>query len=260
MSKDNLLQKNSQVSPYNISKNNDLVLGNPLRKYILKIHDLPLEEKPREKMLIHGPGVLSTKELLAVILTTGTKKEDVLTMTERIMKEYGEKSIMNSSNASSLAQDLDIPLGKATQIVAAGELGRRFFQKNNASLPTVRTAYDVFNHTQDMRYLAKEHLRGLYLNAHYKVIHDEIISIGTVDSNLTHPREVFKPALEYAAVAVILAHNHPSNILIPSKADIQVTKQLVEAGNILGIDLIDHIIVTRKGFTSIITDKTQQHD
>ena len=227
------------------------------RRYILKINDLPQEEKPREKLLAHGVDPLSAAELLAVVFTTGTKKEDVLSMTRRIIKEYGEKSIVSARNPQQLSRDLDIPLGKAAQVVAIAELGRRFFHKNGyANSPTIRTAEDVFNYVKDMRDLSKEYLRGLYLNGHYKIIHDEIISIGTVDTNVIHPREVFRPALEYAAAAVVLVHNHPSGVAEPSDADIKVTEQVIRAGNILGIDLIDHVIVTRDAFLSIPSSYT----
>jgi DNA repair protein RadC len=228
-----------------------LVLDNVSRRYILKVRDLPPEQKPREKMVLHGPGALTTKELLAAILNTGSTKEEVLAMSTRIMNEYGEQSIMHARNPTKLAADANIPLGKATQIVAVAELGRRFFQKNFAAAPTIRTAQEVFEYVQDMRELSKEHLRGIYLNARYKVIHDETISIGTVDANIIHPREVFKPALEYSAAAVILVHNHPSGSTEPSESDREVTKQLVAAGSILGIDLIDHVIVTKEAFASI---------
>jgi DNA repair protein RadC len=227
------------------------VLDNPTRQYILRVRDLPAEEKPREKLLAGGPGALTTPELLAVVLSTGTKKEDVLNMASRIIKDYGEKSVMRQTDAALLAADLDIPLGKAMQIVASAELGRRFFAKNNASAPVLRTAKDVFDYVGDMRHLPKEHLRGIYLNAHYKVIHDEIISIGTIDANIVHPREVFRPAVEYAASGVILVHNHPSGIADASEPDLEVTRQLVNAGSLLGIDLIDHIIVTANGFRNI---------
>jgi len=172
-------------------------------------------------------------------------------MSTRIMNEYGEQSVMNARNPAKLAEDADIPLGKAIQIVAVAELGRRFFHKNSAAAPTIRTAQEVFEYVQDMRELSKEHLRGIYLNAHYKVIHDETISIGTVDANIIHPREVFKPALEYSAAAVILVHNHPSGSVEPSASDREVTQQLIAAGTILGIDLIDHVIVTKEAFASI---------
>jgi DNA repair protein RadC len=189
---------------------NVLVMDNPDKKYVLTVNDLPSDQKPREKMAKQGPQALSTKELLAVLLNIGTVKEGVLAMSERIAREYGEKSIMAATDAKKLSEDLDIPIVRASQIVACAELGRRFYKKNESSAPTIRTARDVFNYVTDMRDLSKEHLRGIYLNAHYKVIHDEIISIGTVDTNIIHPREVFRPALEYAAAAVILVHNHQS--------------------------------------------------
>ena len=140
---------------------------------------------------------------------------------------------------------------KASQIIACAELGRRFFAKNVHGVPVIRTPQDVFEYVLDMRGLSKEHLRGLYLNSHHRIIHDEIISIGTIDSNLIHPREVFKPALEYSAVAMILVHNHPSGVTSPSDADIAITKQLKESGKLLGVDLLDHIIVTKDSFESI---------
>ncbi|GMQ95422.1 MAG: DNA repair protein RadC [Patescibacteria group bacterium] len=237
-----------------VVRDNDLILDDQDKHYVLKIRDLPSEEKPREKMLKYGPVVLSVQELLAIVLNVGTKKEGVLEMTSRVIKEYGEKSLASQTNPESMAKDLDIPIVKATQIVACAELGRRFFQKNGAGATVIRTAKDVFSHVKDMRELPKEHLRGIYLNAHHRIIHDEVISIGTVNSNIIHPREVFKPALEYSAVAVVLVHNHPSGITKPSDADKEVTKQLVEAGNILGINLLDHVIVTKNKFRSIAID------
>lgn len=227
------------------------VLDNPGRRYVLRIRDLPPEEKPREKLIAAGPDVLSTAELMAIVLSAGTRKEDVLGMSSRILKEYGEKSVMSQRNAEQMSVDLDIPLGKAMQIVACAELGRRFFARNQMNAPVLRTAQDVFAHVRDMYELPKEHLRGLYLNAHYKVIHEETISIGTIDANMIHPREVFRPAVEYGASGVILVHNHPSGIEDPSHPDIEITEQLVKAGALLGIDLIDHLIVTRNGFRSV---------
>ncbi|HEX7651571.1 MAG TPA: DNA repair protein RadC [Candidatus Paceibacterota bacterium] len=235
-------------------RDNALVLDNPAKRYVLTIHDLPAEDKPREKLMSAGPEALSLADLMAVLLTTGTRKEDVLSMANRIIKEYGEHSIKGAKKPEQLAADLDIPLIKAAQIVACVEIGRRLFSRNHSGADVVRTAEDVFEHAKDMRGLPKEHLRGIYLNAHYKVIHDEVISIGTVDTNIVHPREVFKPALEYSAAAVILAHNHPSGELEASPADVAVTRQLVEAGRMLGIPLIDHVIVTREGFRSVPGD------
>ena len=230
-----------------------VVENSHLKPYVLAIRDLPPEQKPREKLIREGGAVLSMPELLAIILGIGTRKEELSAMTSRILKEYGEKSIISERNPKKLSADLDIPLVRATQIVAAVEFGRRLFERNPAGAKVIRTAKDVHAYTKNMRDLPKEHLRGIYLNNHYKIIHDEVISIGTIDANIVHPREVFRPALEYASSAVILVHNHPSGSLLPSDADILVTRQLIEAGKLLGIELIDHVIVSSRGFISIMS-------
>ena len=239
-----------QQSYYKL-KHRELILDNAGKKYHLKIRDLPDDEKPREKLLAHGVSALSASELLSVVLSNGTKREGIKEMCARIMKDYGDGSIMREKNPRTLADNLGIPIVKAMQIIACAELGRRFFERNSLSRPTIRTAREVYDYVRDMHNLSKEHLRGLYLNTHYKVIHDEIISIGTVDANIIHPREVFKPAVEHSAVAVILVHNHPSGVVTPSEADLAVTTQVIEAGKMLGIYLIDHVIITKDSFLSI---------
>lgn len=241
-------------SPYHLRDNDLLLTSSPSqrgREYVLKFRDLPATDKPREKLLEYGPAKLSIKELIALVLVTGTKKEDVLTIADRIVKEYGEKSLSRLTDPKRMAADLDMPLVKAMQVIACGELGRRFFLKNESGLAVIRVAEDAYEYTKDMRDLPREHLRGIYLDTHNRVIHDEMISIGTINSNIVHPREVFKSAIEYNAAAIILVHNHPSGISTPSLSDIEITKQLIEAGKIVGINLLDHIIVTKDGFTSI---------
>lgn len=241
-----------------VMTNHDLLLDGaitgPGKRYELRIRDLPSEDKPRERLLSQGPAALSVPELLALILSTGTKKEEVLTMSRRILGEYGDRSVLMTTDPKILAADLDIPLGKAMQIVAVGELGRRFFRKQRNGAAVIRTSRDVYDYTVDMRMLPKEHLRGLYLDTHYQVIHDETLSIGTIDANLIHPREVFRPALAHAAAAVVLVHNHPSGIVTPSEADCVVTEQIAAAGKILGIELIDHVVITDDAFISIPVD------
>jgi DNA repair protein RadC len=232
-------------------KDNDLILDNDDKKYVLRVKDLPEEDKPREKLIKYGPEVLSAAELMAILLNVGTKKEEVLSMAKRIFKEYGEKTIINQTNPRLVAKELQIPLVKACQIVACFELGRRFFQKPNNGQVIIRTARQAFNYLKDMRDLPKEQLRGLYLNSRYRLIHDEVISLGSLTTNIIHPREVFRPAIEHSAVAVIVAHNHPSGSIKPTKSDIEITKQLVKAGQILGIDLLDHIIIAKNRFISI---------
>ena len=233
-------------------KDNDLVTEeSDDKKYVLRLRDLPTEEKPREKLIKYGPSTLTASELLAVVLSVGTKKEEVLTMTNRILKEYGEKAVAHQKDPKKVMEALSLPETKACQVVACFELGRRFFDNGTGRAITIRTAKQAYQYLKEMSELPKEHLRGLYLNNHYRLIHDEVISIGSVTANVVHPREVFRPALEYAASAVILAHNHPSGNTTPSKEDIEITEQLVEAGRIVGIDLLDHIIIGKKGFKSI---------
>lgn len=238
---------------YNL-KDNDLIIDNPNKKYVLRVKDLPDEEKPREKLLKYGPQSLSVSELLAIVLSVGTKKEEVLKMSSRILKEYGDKNIVNQADPKAIEKDLGIPLVKACQIVACFSLGKRFFQKNNKGSVVIRTAKDVYEYLKDMRDLPKEHFRGIYLNSRYRLVYDEVISIGSLTANVVHPREVFRPAFEYSAAAIIVAHNHPSGTTKPTKSDIEITNQLISAGKILGIDLLDHVIIAKNKFVSIPAD------
>ncbi|MDP2944575.1 MAG: DNA repair protein RadC [bacterium] len=237
--------------PYKISDRN-FVLNHGKQYKILRVKDMPDEEKPREKMIKDGAGSLSSAELLAIILGVGTKKEEVYSMSSRLLREYGEKGIAYQKDPSVIERDLKIPLVKACQIVACFELGRRFYQKKPGGSITVRTAKQAFEYLKDMGSLNKEQFRGLYLNTHYQLIHDEVISIGTLDSSLVQAREVFRPALEYSAAAVVIAHNHPSGVTKATKADIEITNKLIEAGNILDIEVLDHLIIGKNKFASII--------
>lgn len=232
-------------------KPNVRFLDRKYREYPLTIHDLPSEDKPREKLIQSGPEALSIKELLAVVLMTGTTKENILDMSNRLIRDYGERSILAEKDPNKLSQDMDVPIVKACQIVACGELGRRFYDRNESGFVTIRNAKDVFDYLQDMRNLPKEHLRGIYLNSHNRILRDEVISIGTVNSNMIHAREVFRPAIECNAAALILAHNHPSGEAMPSKEDEDITKDLVQAGKILGISILDHVIITKGAFVSV---------
>lgn len=236
---------------YTIS-DTDLISSNQtLQSYTLKIRDLPASDRPIEKLEEQGAHTLSLAELFAVVLHTGTKKEGVLDMSRRVIREYGTSAISNQSNPIDVSRDLDIPKIKACQILACVEIGKRLFKKNDMGLQVIRNARDAYDFLVDMRSLQKEQLCGLYLDTHNRVIHQEIISIGTINTNIVHPREVFKPALEYGAAGVVLAHNHPSGVLEPSAADIEITKQLIQAGKIVGIHLMDHIVIGKSGYVSI---------
>lgn len=229
------------------------IIGEGETRYVLKVKDMPSDEKPREKLIKVGPDSLAMTELVAILLGFGTKKEEVMSMASRILKEYGEKAIINEKDPERLSQALQIPLPKACQLIASFELGRRFYQKKSGKAVFVSTAKQAFDYLKDMSEMKKEQLRGLYLNSRYQVIHEEIISVGSLTSNIVHPREVFQPAIEYGAVAVIIAHNHPSGRLEATKADYEATERLLVASRILGIDLLDHLVIADGKYKSIIS-------
>ncbi len=257
----NKKQKKLIKSPYIIYDSGDLLFTEERSSYkgrdvnlpyVLKVRDMNTEDKPREKMLSLGINSLSITELLAIVLNTGTKKEDVMTMAHRIVQEYGKSALTSTERGPEiLSKELNIPIVKACQIIAIAEIGKRLFKKNEHGLTTIRLPEDVFDYVQDMKTLPKEQLRGLYLDTHNRIIHDEILSIGTINASMLHPREVLKPAIEYNAAAFILVHNHPSGISTPSSSDIKITEQIIEAGKVIGIHLLDHIIVTKDSFTSV---------
>jgi DNA repair protein RadC len=245
----------SQTSSYAL-KDRDLLFksGND---YTIRFKELPDYEKPRERLLELGPTYLSIAELVAVIWGVGNQNEDVLVMARRTVKEYGDKALGNELNPRRLSMALDISLTKACQLVASYELGRRFQTKQTGRPAQVRNARQAYQYLKDMGAGKKEQLRGLYLNSQYQVVHDEVISVGSLTSNIVHPREVFQPAVERSAVAIILAHNHPSGRLEPTMADVEITQQLISAGKILGIDLLDHLIITATRYVSVmeVTDQ-----
>jgi len=224
--------------------------------YLLRVRDMDENQKPREKMLAHGPDDLSVAELVAILLGCGTRREEVMSMAYRILREYGEGAIMEETNPKHLSEALQIPIAKACQLVASFEIGRRFYD-NRAGKPTVvRTAAHAYQHLRGMAEMQKEQLRALYLNSRYHVIHEEVVSVGSLTANIVHPREVFQPAVEYGAVAVIIAHNHPSGSLEPTEADKEVTLQLQAGGNLLGIELLDHLIITGEHYLSIMEEQS----
>jgi DNA repair protein RadC len=224
-------------------------------QYVLRVRDLPEPERPREKLLELGPQALDVAELVAILWGVGTKREDVLTMAKRTLYEYGQKPLGNVDNPKQLSEAASIPLHKACQLVVGFELGRRYYAQTGGKAVHIRNFDQAFQYLKGMGTSSKEQLRGLYLNSRYQVIHDEVISVGSLTANIVHPREVFQPAIQHSAVAVIIAHNHPSGVLEPTAADLEVTAQLKAAGELLGISLLDHLIVSTDDCISIMETK-----
>lgn len=212
-----------------------------------KIKDLPRIERPREKLLRYGPEKLSNSELLAILLRTGQKGKNVVELAGGILKRHGAQNLPNL-DIKTLKEFPGIGPAKACEIVACFELGKRLLQRKQAEI--YLKPVDVWNELRDLRNHKKEHFVIFYLDSRNQEIKREIISIGSLNANLVHPREVFEPAVRNLAAQIILAHNHPSNDPEPSEDDLEITKRLVESGKILGIEVVDHIIVTKNGFLS----------
>jgi len=209
----------------------------------MNLKSLPTEEKPREKLIKNGSKNLTNSELLSIILRTGNKKEGVLELSNKLLKKYNLKSL-SRLKTSSLKQQLGIGDAKACQILACFELGKRLAAFKEIKNPQIKTAQDAATlFLPEMSNLEKENFKGVYLDSRKKIIKQETIFIGSLNESIVHPREIFKIALEENAAAIILLHNHPSGDPSPSRLDIEVTQELINAGKLLGIPILDHIII-----------------
>ncbi len=215
----------------------------------MKIKNLPRHERPREKLIEKGATALKDKELLAILLGTGRAGKNVIEVAQEILAKHKMKKLLVLPY-SEMAKIKGIGPAKATALLSAFELTKRALEVEDNNLPTINNAKDAVAQLQELRTAKKEHFVALYLNARNQLIHKETISIGTLNASLVHPREVFKPAIEYLAASVILAHNHPGGETEPSRADEKITERLREAGKLLGIDVKDHIIITNNAFTN----------
>jgi len=221
--------------------------NNGLTNKTMKIKDLAKIDRPREKLEKYGTDKLTNPELLAVLLGSGIKGLNVYELAKRIVKLI-EKIGANKITLENLLEERGLGKAKALQVIAALEFGKRL---SGEQKPEILTPEDVWKLCADIRNSKKEHFVAFYLDTQSKLIERQIISIGTLNASLVHPREVFEPAVALHAASLIVAHNHPSGDLEPSDDDTAVTKRLAESGKILGIELIDHIIVTSAGFTSL---------
>jgi len=217
----------------------------------MKIKSLPAEERPREKLIKNGPETLSNSELLAIVLRTGNKKESVVSMANNLFNKYNVK-FLSRLDIGTLKKELGIGDAKACQIVACFELGRRLAKFKTDKKKPVKNARDMAKiFIPEMSSLKKEHFKGVFLDSKNRIIKEETIFVGSLTESVVHPREIFQIALNENAAALILIHNHPSGDPTPSEEDIKITKELVKAGNILGIPVLDHIIIGNNNYVSL---------
>ena len=213
-----------------------------------KLKDIPKVDRPREKFLKKGPDALSKSDLLAIFLGSGIKGKNVQKLSQQIIKKFG-KNFLNIT-VNDLQKVSGIGQAKALQIASAISLVKRFYADKKTNEIIIKNSQDVLSLTYDLKDKKKEYLVCLYLNARNVLLKKEIVSVGLLDKTLLHPREIFYPATELNAASVILIHNHPSGDSSPSKKDIQVVKKIAQAGEIMGIPVIDFVIISENGHHS----------
>src|SRR3989304_112688 len=220
----------------------------------MKIKDLPKIDRPREKLVAKGAENLKDSELLAILLRTGKAGKNVIEIASQILTKHSKKRLLQMTYQDLVKID-GIDSAKATTLLSAFELAKRALEVNDTNLPTIVTPKDVVAQLTDLLHNKKEHFIALYLNARNQLVHKETISMGTLNANLVHPREVFEPALNHSAAQIIAAHNHPPGDPKPSDADLELTKRLAEAGKMMGIELLDHVIIATNNHFSFKEEK-----
>lgn len=217
-----------------------------------RLKDLPQDLKPRERLYQFGPEALSNREILAILLRTGSKGENVLELAERMLTEAGGLSGLARLSVYELEQAHGMGPAKAAQVKAALELGRRSVSTDPLTRPVINSPADVADMVmEEMRNLDREHFRIMLLNTKNNVLGISHVSVGSLNSSIVHPRECFKEAIRRNANTIILLHNHPSGDPTPSREDIDITRRLAEGGKILGIEVLDHVIIGDKKYVSL---------
>ncbi len=217
-----------------------------------KLTDLPKNERPRERLFRYGAYALSNAELLAIILRTGSQKEDVLSLCNRIISDCNGLNGLLSCDTQDFLSLCGIGEAKAAQLIALSEISKRFKAFKSGDEYRITSAKSAAEYVmEDMRYLKKEYLKLIMLNSKNVVISVKHISVGSLNSSIVHPREVFLEAIKNSSASIIICHNHPSGDPTPSKEDINITNRLKECGKILGIEVLDHIIIGNGIYVSL---------
>jgi len=219
--------------------------------YHILIKDLPEHERPRERLLQYGSEYLSNRELLAILLQTGTKNQSVFSLADQLISHFGSLKELACATFEEMSAIKGIGPAKAARILAAFELAKRLSNSSLEVREVICSPQDAADIVMDeMSLLDREHFVIIMLNTKHAVIAKKVVSIGHLNASLVHPRELFKDVIKRSSAAIILVHNHPSGDPTPSEDDIRVTHRLCEAGRLLGISVLDHIIVGDKRYVS----------
>lgn len=224
----------------------------PPSKYHLTIQDFPLGERPRERLQHYGASALSNAELLAILLRVGTQGENAVALGTRLLREFGGLSGLANAGFGDLAKIKGIGVAKTAQLKAALELGRRLLLTSPDARPQISSPTDAANLLMlEMGSLEQENLRTILLDTKNRVLTSPTVYIGNVNSSIIRVAEIFRDAVRENATALIVAHNHPSGDPTPSPEDVQVTRSIVEAGHLLGVEVLDHLIIGHQRFISL---------
>jgi DNA repair protein RadC len=219
------------------------------------IREMPKDERPRERLRNHGVTALSDLELLSILIRTGHKDVSVKELSENVLYHLESTGDLRRVSFEELMTIKGIKDAKAATILAAVELGRRLSDIPKERRVRITSAADVYLFFKSrMTHLEQEHFHCLYLNTKSEIIKDELLFIGTVNQTVIHPREIFKKAVRVNASAILFVHNHPTGDATPSDADVRATKNLQKSGELMGIHVIDHIVIGKDEYHSIMTD------
>lgn len=218
--------------------------------------ELPSDSLPREKLIALGRENITDSDVLAILLGTGSAKQNVLTLSEKLLKQFPLKTLAQSS-LTELIRFGGIGPSKATRILAALELGERVFAPESFTKTILRSREDTLNQLRDIAQKKQEYLVVLYLNARYELIQKEVVGVGSLNSMVITPKEIFSHALLTPCASIIIAHNHPSGDPTPSDDDIRFTTTIQEAGEIMHIPLLDHVIIGSTGYFSFRDNLTR---
>jgi DNA repair protein RadC len=224
----------------------------PQRYYHLTIHDMPAGERPRERLQHYGPEALSTAELMAILLRTGSRGENVLDLGTRLLSEFGGLGGLARATFSELSAVKGVGSAKAAQLKAGLEIGRRLLIAAPHERPQITSPADAANLLMlEMGHLEQEHLRVLLLDTKNCVLASRNVYKGNVNTSVIRIAELFRVAIRHNSTAMIIAHNHPSGDPTPSPEDVRVTRQIVEAGDLLDIEVLDHLIIGQGRYVSL---------
>ncbi len=226
--------------------------GKSVEYQVIMIRDMPETERPRERLMHYGAGALSTSELLAIMLRVGVQGENAVNLAVRLLSQYGGLSGLAKASFGELEKIKGVGAVKVTQIKAALELGRRLMVESPEDRPQIRAPADAANLVMgEMALLEQEHLRLMLLDTKNRVLQVPTVYIGNLNTSVVRVGELFRYALRENSASVIVIHNHPSGDPTPSPEDARVTERIVEAGKLLDIEVLDHLVIGRGRFVSM---------